>query len=139
MAVEINKANASPGSGHSSGKVVQVIGPVVDIEFPPHQLPRLLNAVELQGKDGGAPTIVEVEQHLGNNWVRCVAMDSTDGLRRGTVATDTGSPISVPAGRAGRGRSQFEFSSLLPSPLPLSVRPSLLPFFHPLPSPPRQR
>ncbi|MBI2939264.1 MAG: F0F1 ATP synthase subunit beta, partial [Chloroflexi bacterium] len=84
------------------GKVVQIIGPVVDLEFPPKQLPSLLNAVDVQ-KDGGR-LVVEVEQHLGNNWVRCVAMDSTDGLRRGASAVDTGAPIAVPVGPETLGR-----------------------------------
>lgn len=86
----------------TKGKVVQVIGPVVDIEFPPNLLPNLLNAVHVD-KDTG-PIVVEVEQHLGNNWVRCIAMDSTDGLRRGADAIDTGAPIEVPVGKSTLGR-----------------------------------
>jgi len=82
--------------------VVQVIGPVVDVEFPAHQLPNLLNALQVQ-TDAGL-VVVEVEQHLGNNWVRCVAMDSTDGMRRGADVTDTGGPIMVPVGPATLGR-----------------------------------
>ena len=85
-----------------SGKVVQVIGPVIDVEFPPGALPTLLNALEVTRAEGNL--IVEVEQHLGNHWVRCVAMDSTDGIRRGDVAIDTGAPISVPVGEATLGR-----------------------------------
>jgi F-type H+-transporting ATPase subunit beta len=84
------------------GRVVQVIGPVVDVEFPAGRLPNLLNALVVD-KDNGA-VVVEVEQHLGNNWVRCVAMDSTDGLRRGAEVTDTGNPIEVPVGPATLGR-----------------------------------
>jgi F-type H+-transporting ATPase subunit beta len=86
-----------------TGKIVQVIGAVVDVEFPPEQLPALLNALEVTRADGGK-LVLEVEQHLGNNWVRCVAMDSTDGLGRGAVAVDTGGPISVPVGEATLGR-----------------------------------
>src|SRR5438552_16109401 len=86
-----------------TGKVVQVIGAVVDVEFPPNHLPDLLNAVEVTRSDG-AKLILEVEQHLGNNWVRCVAMDSTDGLGRGATVADTGGPISVPVGEATLGR-----------------------------------
>jgi F-type H+/Na+-transporting ATPase subunit beta len=86
-----------------TGKVVQVIGAVVDVEFPPEQLPALLNAVVVTRADGGT-LVLEVEQHLGNNWVRCVAMDSTDGLGRGALAVDTGGPISVPVGEATLGR-----------------------------------
>ncbi len=86
----------------TKGRVVQVIGPVVDVEFPAHQLPNLLNALQVQ-TDAGL-VVVEVEQHLGNNWVRCVAMDSTDGMRRGADVTDTGGPIMVPVGPATLGR-----------------------------------
>ena len=84
------------------GKIVQIIGPVVDVEFPPESLPKLLNALEV--RKNGSRLVLEVEQHLGNNWVRCVAMDSTDGLRRGTEVVDTGGPISVPVGPATLGR-----------------------------------
>ncbi|GIW05440.1 MAG: ATP synthase subunit beta [Dehalococcoidia bacterium] len=87
----------------ATGKVVQVIGTVVDIEFPPDQLPELFNAVELQ-MDGGKPIVAEVQQHLGNNWVRALTMDSTDGLRRGALAVDTGRPIAVPVGAPTLGR-----------------------------------
>jgi F-type H+/Na+-transporting ATPase subunit beta len=86
----------------AEGRVSQVIGTVVDVEFPGGILPELFNAVEIQG---GAGTIVaEVEQHLGNNWVRCLAMNTTDGLRRGAVVRDTGAPISVPVGPKTLGR-----------------------------------
>ncbi len=86
----------------ATGKVVQVIGPVVDVEFPPDQLPKLFNAVEIA--QNGSRLVLEVEQHLGDNWVRCVAMDSTDGIRRGTEATDTGGAITVPVGPNTLGR-----------------------------------
>jgi len=86
----------------TKGRVVQVIGPVVDVEFPPGQLPDLLNALDIESENGRI--VVEVEQHLGNNWVRTVAMDSTDGLRRGAEAIDTGGPISVPVGPSTLGR-----------------------------------
>jgi F-type H+-transporting ATPase subunit beta len=87
----------------AEGHVRQVIGTVVDVEFPPENLPDLFNAVEIPTAGGGTLT-VEVEQHLGNNWTRCLAMDSTEGLRRGTPASDTGLPISVPTGTATLGR-----------------------------------
>jgi F-type H+-transporting ATPase subunit beta len=87
----------------TEGRVVQVIGTVVDVEFPPEQLPEIYNAVEID-MGGGQVLVAEVEQHLGNNWVRCLAMGSTDGLRRGARAVDTGSPILVPVGRACLGR-----------------------------------
>ncbi|MBI3974124.1 MAG: F0F1 ATP synthase subunit beta [Chloroflexi bacterium] len=121
------------------GKIVQVLGAVVDCEFPADDMPNIFNAVEIYrdgqvtsdgtngavGAAGGAarvaggaeaPTgrggvsqlsnklVLEVEQHIGNNWVRCVAMDTTDGIRRGMDAIDTGAPISVPVGRATLGR-----------------------------------
>jgi F-type H+/Na+-transporting ATPase subunit beta len=87
----------------ATGKVVEVIGAVIDIEFPAEQMPEIYNAVEIP-MEGGTPLVVEVQQHLGNNWVRAVAMSSTDGLRRGTEAVDTGAPISVPVGPAALGR-----------------------------------
>jgi len=86
----------------ATGKVVQVIGAVVDVEFPPDQLPALYNALEIQ--QNGSKLVLEVEQHLGNNWVRCLAMASTDGLSRGVEAVDTGAPISVPVGAPTLGR-----------------------------------
>lgn len=90
----------------SLGKVVQVIGPVVDIEFPPEQLPAIYNAIKIEGqsKDVSISLTVEVMQHLGDNNVRCVAMSSTDGLTRGMKAVDTGEPIKVPVGRETLGR-----------------------------------
>src|SRR5581483_6176692 len=86
-----------------AGKVVEVIGAVVDVEFPAEQLPEIYNALEIP-MPNGETLIAEVQQHLGNNWVRAVAMASTDGLRRGTPATDTGAPISVPVGPQALGR-----------------------------------
>jgi F-type H+-transporting ATPase subunit beta len=90
------------------GKVVQIIGPVVDIEFEEDQLPAIYNAVRITdpGTDTGVPLdiIAEVEQHLGENRVRCVAMVPTDGLVRGMPAEDTGSPIKMPVGEATLGR-----------------------------------
>jgi F-type H+-transporting ATPase subunit beta len=86
----------------ATGRVVQVIGTVVDIEFPPDQLPNVYNAVEIDSN--GEKLIAEVQQHLGNNWVRALTMASTDGLRRGAAAVDTGQPIAVPVGPATLGR-----------------------------------
>ena len=87
------------------GKVVQVIGPVVDIEFP-GSLPAIYNAVRVTGDAGGEKVdiIVEVEQHLGENRVRTVAMKPTDGLQRGMAAEDQGGPISMPVGPQTLGR-----------------------------------
>jgi F-type H+-transporting ATPase subunit beta len=90
------------------GEVVQVIGPVVDIAFPEGQLPAIYNAINITSKGFDSPIeiniIGEVEQHLGEGRVRCVAMEPTDGLMRGMKAIDTGGPISVPVGRATLGR-----------------------------------
>ncbi len=95
----------------ATGKIVQITGPVVDIEFPPDQLPEIYNAVEVKTEGtlatasiGSDSIVLEVQQHLGNDWVRAVAMTSTDGLRRGMDATDTGRPITVPVGPATLGR-----------------------------------
>ena len=89
-----------------TGKVVQIIGPVVDIEFADGQLPAIYNAVRISGDAGGQKVdlIVEVEQHLGENRVRTVAMKPTDGLQRGMSATDEGGPISMPVGPETLGR-----------------------------------
>ena len=86
----------------AKGKVVQIIGTVVDVEFPPEELPAIYNAVEIEM--AGGKVVGEVQQHLGNNWVRCLAMGSTDGLGRGAEAVDTGQPISVPVGPPTLGR-----------------------------------
>ncbi|MFO7955938.1 MAG: F0F1 ATP synthase subunit beta [Candidatus Brocadiia bacterium] len=87
----------------AEGTVVQIIGPVVDIEFPPEELPALYNAVEIE-RDGDETLTLEVAQHLGDNVVRAVAMAPTDGLLRGQKAMDTGDPITVPVGDATLGR-----------------------------------
>ena len=86
----------------TKGRVVQVMGPVVDIEFPSGDLPEIYDAVTIPKEEG--KMVVEVQQHLGNDWVRCVAMDATEGLRRGMEAISTGAPISVPVGTATLGR-----------------------------------
>jgi len=86
-----------------TGRVVQITGAVVDIEFPAGQLPGIYNAVEVHRGDG-AKIVCEVQQHLGNDWVRTVAMTTTDGLARGVEAIDTGGPISVPVGQVTLGR-----------------------------------
>ncbi len=86
----------------NTGTVSQIMGPVLDIRFPDGQLPRLLNAIEVANGDG--TVVAEVAQHIGDNVARCIAMRSTDGLRRGIQAVDTGAPISVPVGEACLGR-----------------------------------
>ncbi len=84
------------------GTVVQVIGPVLDIRFADGELPNLLSAIEID--NNGRKVTAEVAQHIGDNVVRCIAMSSTDGLRRGVEAVDTGSPITVPVGNCCLGR-----------------------------------
>jgi F-type H+-transporting ATPase subunit beta len=84
------------------GNVVQVQGAVVDVAFKPDEMPEIFDAVEIGAN--GRTLVLEVQQHVGNNWVRCIAMDSTDGLRRGASAVATGASISVPVGPAALGR-----------------------------------
>ncbi len=91
-------------SAPTKGTVVQVLGAVVDIEFPPDQLPPIYNAIETTIEGQEKPLTLEVQQHLGNNWVRCVAMGPTDGLKRGVAAIDTGGPITIPVGPKTLGR-----------------------------------
>ncbi len=86
----------------AKGKVVQIIGTVVDVEFPPDHLPAIYNAIEISGSNG--KIVAEVQQHLGNNWVRALAMTTTDGLRRGAEAVDSGRAIAVPVGPNTLGR-----------------------------------
>src|SRR5438128_8131627 len=94
--------------GKQVGKIVQIIGPVVDVEFEAGHLPEIYNALHIvsDGRGGGAKldVICEVEQHLGENRVRAVAMKPTDGMQRGMRATDLGEPITVPVGPETLGR-----------------------------------
>ncbi|MGA0325967.1 MAG: F0F1 ATP synthase subunit beta [Limisphaerales bacterium] len=89
----------------NKGKIVQVIGPVVDVEFT-DQLPAIYNALTVENSVGGESSTLtlEVQQHLGDNWVRAVAMSSTEGLKRGYEVTDSGAPISMPVGEGVMGR-----------------------------------
>ncbi|MBI2965376.1 MAG: F0F1 ATP synthase subunit beta, partial [Chloroflexi bacterium] len=86
----------------ATGKVVQVIGTVVDVEFPANQLPAIYNGLELTLN--GERLVLEVEQHVGNNWARCLALGATDGLARGTEVSDSGQAVAVPVGQATLGR-----------------------------------
>jgi len=86
----------------AKGKVAQVIGTVVDVEFPPDELPTLYNAIEIPTDSG--KLVLEVQDHMGNNWVRCLSLSPTDGLERGAEAIDTGAALSVPVGKATLGR-----------------------------------
>ena len=88
----------------SKGILKQVIGPTIDIEFPPNHLPNILNALKIIDKEKNIDLTAEVAMHLGENRVRCIALASTDGLVRGMEVTDTGAPISVPVGSETLGR-----------------------------------
>src|SRR5216684_6984881 len=99
------KAKEAPK--HNVGKVVQVIGPVLDVEFEPERLPELYNALVIDHPGSGTPPVhlvAEVQQHIGRNQVRAVAMSSTDGVVRGMEVVDSGSAITVPVGKAALGR-----------------------------------
>ncbi len=86
----------------AKGKVAQVIGTVVDVEFPPDELPALYNAIEVTTDSD--KIVLEAQEHVGNNWVRCLALSPTDGLERGVEAVDTGAALTVPVGKATLGR-----------------------------------
>lgn len=90
-------------AGNNKGKVSQIVGAVLDIRFPGGQLPEINEAIVIPRQDG-TELVVEVSQHLGDDTVRCIAMDSTDGLVRGMEVIATGAPISVPVGENTLGR-----------------------------------
>ena len=94
------------GAAAREGRIVQIIGPVLDVEFEGGHLPPIYNALEIRAEIGGKETVVvaEVEQHLGESRVRAVSMKPTDGLQRGMTAVDLGEPISMPVGKATLGR-----------------------------------
>ncbi len=100
------------------GRVAQIMGSVVDVRFPPGALPDLHHAIEIPRPEG-PPLVVEVEQHIGAQVVRCVAMGSTDGLARGAPAMDTGAPIRVPLGQATLGRVFNVLGQPIDSPEPV--------------------
>jgi len=87
----------------AKGKVAQIIGSVVDVEYPLQELPALFNALEITRGDG-SKLVLEVQSHVGNNWVRCLALSPTDGLARGVEVVDTGDGIKVPVGKVSLGR-----------------------------------
>lgn len=101
--LEIRTQEMVSGNGKATGRVVQILGGVVDVEFPQDHLPEIYEAIEVP-REGALPLILEVQKHLGGNWVRTVAMDSTDGLQRGVPAIATGAPIMVPVGESTLGR-----------------------------------
>ncbi len=94
------KTKAATGEG----EIVQIIGPVLDVHFEEGELPEIYHALTVKRDNGDELVTAEVQQHLGNNWVRAVAMQSTDGLRRGMKVTNTGGPITVPVGKDTLGR-----------------------------------
>ena len=88
----------------ATGHIVQIAGGVVDIEFPANDMPEVYDAVEIPLEKGGDPLVLEIQNHLGNHWVRGVAMGATEGLSRGMKAINTGRPITVPVGPETLGR-----------------------------------
>ena len=115
----------------AKGRVVQVIGTVVDVEFPQEALPQIYNAIEIN--QDGKKIVLEAEQHIGNNWVRCLALCPTDGLERGAEAIDTGAPIAVPVGRATLGRLFNVFGEALDGLGPVDAE-ERSPIHHPPPA-----
>jgi len=97
------KETTKKKAAKDAGKIVQIIGPVLDVQFEEGHLPKIYDALVVK-RDDGTDVIAEVQQHLGNNWVRAVSMAATDGLRRGMEAVSTGGPITVPVGEATLGR-----------------------------------
>ena len=92
--------NSPVGAANAQGKIVQCIGAVVDVEFPRSQMPKIYDALKLEG----SALTLEVQQQLGDGIVRTIALGSSDGLRRGIMVTNTGNPITVPVGKATLGR-----------------------------------
>src|SRR6202035_5941958 len=91
------------------GKIVQVLGPVVDVEFPADAMPQILNALEIidplpEGVPSVKRLVLEVAADSGNNWVRCISLTPTEGLRRGMRVRNTGGPVTVPVGKSTLGR-----------------------------------
>src|SRR5215210_6113636 len=105
-AIATEKSGAAPKTKQNIGRVVQVIGPVLDVEFEPENLPEIYNALTLEDASGTVPVrlTAEVQQHIGQNQVRAVAMSTTDGVTRGMKVTDTGSAITAPVGDVALGR-----------------------------------
>ncbi len=104
MATKTKETPKMAAAATNVGRVVQVIGPVLDVEFEPEKLPELYNALVIEQPPPAGRLVAEVQQHIGRNQVRAVAMSSTDGVVRGMRAVDTGRPITVPVGNAALGR-----------------------------------
>ena len=117
----------------TKGIVKQVIGPTVDLEFPSDELPNILNAIKIDDDARNIHLTVEVAQHLGNNLVRCVSMQSTDGLVRGLTAIDTGGPITVPVGEQTLGHIFNLLGEMLDSDKPLPNAELRWPIHRPAP------
>jgi len=100
----MSNGNKSNGKGGAVGRVIQIIGPTVDVRFEAEHLPPINNALKIEDAERGIRLTVEVALHIGDEIVRCVAMSSTDGLVRGMAALDSGGPITVPVGRQTLGR-----------------------------------
>src|SRR5919106_2252985 len=105
-AIATEKVDTGKTTEKNIGRVVQVIGPVLDVEFEPEHLPELYNALVIEDSSGSVPVrlTAEVQQHIGQNQVRAVAMSTTDGVTRGMQVVDTNSPITAPVGEAPLGR-----------------------------------
>src|SRR5215211_7780819 len=105
-AIATEKSGAAPKTQKNVGRVVQVIGPVLDVEFEPEHLPEIYNALVIEDATAAVPVrlTAEVQQHIGQNQVRAVAMSSTDGVTRGMEVRDTGGPITAPVGEPALGR-----------------------------------
>ena len=117
----------------ATGRIVQVTGPVVDVEFPTDRLPEIYNALKLTKRDGSELTL-EVQQHLGNDWVRAVAMSSSDGLVRGMEVVDQGGPISVPVGPPSLGRIFNVVGDTIDGKGPVGTGGQIYPIHRPTPS-----
>src|ERR687894_688701 len=105
-AIQTERVGTKTPTERNIGRVVQVIGPVLDVEFEPEHLPEIYNALVVEDDSGGIAVrlVAEVQQHIGQNQVRAVAMSSTDGVTRGMSVTDTGAAISAPVGSVPLGR-----------------------------------
>src|SRR3989440_9377636 len=102
MTTEVRESTKARNA-QKTGEIVQIIGPVLDVRFEEGELPEIYHALTVK-RDNGDLVVAEVQQHLGNNWVRAVSMQTTDGLRRGMKAINTGGPITVPVGTETLGR-----------------------------------
>lgn len=120
----------------NKGKVVQIVGPVIDIQFESEEVPAILNAVKIV--DGSRVVWAEVSQHLGNRKVRCIALEATDGLKRGLEAYDTGAPISVPVGKEVLGRVFNVLGEPIDGKGPVNAQ-ERVPIHHPAPPLEQQR